>query len=191
MPPKSEIEFTGVRFTGFHFVAKPKRGPGGPSVRVFFEASWLEPIRVAMGWKELDQETVRGTPGLRGALIGCAIILTPVAPELASKEITMDAQKVGNFEVFFPEQTGKKEKPAVLRFRMESAAVGAETIFGTWGRILNDAPAHLKISYGELKRHAKHDKDEAADDRQEELPLKGDARAEHEQAQRGRKPKVN
>src|SRR5581483_10171850 len=186
---KNVIEFTGARLTRFEFVPKPKRGPGGPSVRAYFESAWLLPIREAMGWQDLPAETVRGTPGLRGALVACEIILTPAASELAQHEITLRAQKIGNFEVFIPEVTKGKEKPPVLRFRLESADDGLETKLGTWGRILGDAKARLKATYGELKKHAKHDTDEH-DDGQEELPLRGEAREEHEQRQAGHKGKT-
>ena len=183
---KNVIEFTGAHMTRFEFVPKPKRGPGGPGLRVYFEAAFLEPIRHAMGWRDIDKETVRGTPGLRGALIGSEVILTPASDELSKHELTFHAQKIGNFEVFIPEQTTKKEKPAVLRFRVESADAGLEVDLGRWGRILGDARARLKATYGKLEKHAKHD-DKEKDNGQEELPLTGDAKAEHEQRQAGRK----
>jgi hypothetical protein len=175
---KNQIEFTGVHQTRFEFVGKPKRGPGGPSIRSYFEGAWLEPIRVAMGWKEIDVETVKGTPRLRGALVGCQVTMTPVDPELQQHQITMRVQRVGNFEVFLPEQTTKKEKPPVLRFRVESADDGLETKLGNWGRILGDCKARLKINYGELQKKAKHGKDDD-DDGQEKLPLTGAALEEH------------
>lgn len=181
---KNEIEFTGVHQVRFEFVGKPKRGPGGPSIRSYFEGAWLEPIREAMGWTDLDQETVKGTPRLRGALVGCQVILTPADQELKSHELTLRAQRIGNFEVFFPEQTGKKEKPPVLRFRLESSDDGLETKLGLWGRILGDAKARLKINYGELKKDAKHGKDGDDDDAQEELPLTGPALDEHRKNQK-------
>jgi hypothetical protein len=193
---KNEIEFTGVHQVRFEFVGKPKRGPGGPSVRAYFEGAWLEgawlePIRDAMGWSQIDPETVRGTPGLRGALIGCQVILTPSAGELSQHEITLRAQRIGNFEVFMPEQTTKKDKPPVLRFRLESSDDGLETKLGLWGRILGDAKARLKVNYGELKKTAKHDKSDDDDDAQEELPLTGEAKAEHDQRVAGRKATVS
>lgn len=179
MAKKNVIEFTGASLTRFEFVPKPKRGPGGPSVRAYFEAAWLLTIREAMEWQDLPAETVRGTPGLRGALIGSDVILTPAADELSKHEVTLRAQKIGNFEVFIPEATKGKDKPPVLRFRLESSDDGLETKLGTWGRILGDAKARLKVTYGELKKHAKHDTDDKGDDGQESLPLTGAAREEH------------
>lgn len=186
---KTDIEFTGVKFTGFHFIGKPKRGPGGPSLRVFFEAAWLEPIRHALSWQDVDRETVRGTTPLRGALIGSEFVLQPADYSLSQHAITGRAQKIGNFEVFFPEQTGKKEKPPVLRFRMETAMEEAEVKFGQWGRILNDATARLSLAGAEIKKKAEHDKD-VQDDSQEKLPLTGAAADEHAARAAGKK-KVN
>ncbi len=176
--PVTEIVFTGVKFVDFHFVGKPKRGPGGPSLRVYFEAAWLEPIRIAMGWQDIDRETVRGTLPLRGALIGSEIALVPVAEGLAQHAIHLRAQAIRNFEVFFPEQTGKKEKPPVLRFRIETHDEKGEVTFGQWGRILAEAVAQLQIVGGEMKKNAPHDKDEP-EDNQEKLPLTGAAADEH------------
>lgn len=180
------IAFTGVKFTGFHFVPKPKRGQGGPSLRVFFEADWLEPTREVMGWQDVDRETVRGTLPLRGALIGSQIALIPIADGLAQHTVKLRAQAIRNFEVFFPEQTGKKEKPPVLRFRLETHEDKAEAIFGQWGRILGEATSQLEIEGGELKKSAPHDKDEP-EDKQEPLPLTGAALDEHRQQQQGHK----
>lgn len=176
--PVDVIAFTGVKFVDFHFVGKPKRGPGGPSLRVYFEAAWLEPIRQAMEWQDVDPETVRGTLPLKGALIGSEIELTPVAEGLAQHTIKVRAQAIRNFEVFFPEQTGKKAKEPVLRFRVETHDEKGEVLFGQWGRILNDATAQLAVIGGELKKKAPHDKDEE-DDGQESLPLTGKALEEH------------
>lgn len=187
---KTDIEFTGVKFTGFHFIGKPKRGPGGPSIRVFFEAAWLETIRQELGWSEVDRETVRGTVPLRGALIGSEFVLFPADEGLAQHSIKGRAQKIGNFEVFFPEQTGKKEKLPVLRFRMESAMEEGEVKFGQWGRILNEAVARLSLVGGVLKKKAEHDKDEK-DDGQEKLPLTGQAAEEHAARVAGKKGKPN
>ncbi len=184
---KNVIEFTAASLVRFEFVGKPKRGPGGPSVRAYFEAAWLEPIRAAMNWSDVPAETVRGTPGLRGALIACDIILTPASDELLKHEVTMKAQRIGNFEVFIPEQTTKKEKPAILRFRVETIDVGIETTLGNWGRVLGSAAARLKVTYGELKKHAKHDEKDGKDSRQDELPLTGAALEEHQQRQAGKK----
>ena len=187
---KNVIEFTAASLVRFEFVGKPKRGPGGPSVRAYFEAAWLEPIRAAMNWSDVPAETVRGTPGLRGALIACEIILTPASDELPQHEITMKAQRIGNFEVFIPEQTTKKEKPAILRFRVETIDVGIETTLGNWGRILGSAAARLKVTYGELKKHAEPKDDDDEDPRQDKLPLTGEALAAHEQRQAGHKGKT-
>lgn len=184
--PVQAIVFTGVKFVDFHFVGKPKRGPGGPSLRVYFEAAWLEHIREAMGWQDVDPETVRGTLPLKGALIGSTFSLEPVADGLSQHKISMRAAAIRNFEVFFPEQTGKKEKPPVLRFRVETHDDQAEVKFGNWGRVLNDATAQLEVVGGELKKKAEHAKDEE-DDGQEELPLTGAALDEHRQQQQGHK----
>lgn len=184
---KTDIEFTAVRFTGFHFIGKPKRGPGGPSIRVTLEAAWLEEIREAMKWQDVDRETVQGTLPLRGALVGSEFILSPAADQLSQHTIKGRAQKLGNFEVFFPEQTGKKEKLPVLRFRLETAMEDGEVKFGQWGRILTDALGRLAIVGGVLKKKAEHDKDDKDDDGQDELPLTGAALDEHREQQQGHK----
>lgn len=183
---KNEIVFTGVKFVDFHFVGKPKRGPGGPSLRVYFEADWSEDIRDAMEWTEIDQETVKGTPALRGALVGSKCTLAPEANELSEHAIKLHAQRIGNFEVFFPEQTGKQPKPPVLRFRIESADAGLETTMGKWGRELGSAAAKLSVAYTELQKKAKHTdkKGTEVDDKQEPLPLTGAALDEHRKNQK-------
>lgn len=188
---ENQIEFTGVKFVDFHFVGKPKRGPGGPSLRIYFEAQWSEEIRDAMGWTDIDQETVRGTPTLRGALVGTKIVLSPKAGELSDHTIKVDAPRIGNFEVFFPEQTGKKPKAPILRFRVETHQDKAETIFGKWGRELAGAEATMAVAYAELQKKAAHsEKKSNDDDKQEELPLTGAAKEEHEQRQAGHKGKT-
>lgn len=185
--PVDAIAFTGVKFVDFHFVGKPKRGPGGPSLRVYFEAAWLEPIRTAMEWQDVDPETVRGTLPLKGALIGSEVSLIPVAEGLAQHTIKIRAAAIRNFEVFFPEQTGKKPKEPVLRFRLETHDEKGEVLFGNWGRILNDATAQLEVVGGELKKKAPHASDSDEDDTQEELPLVGAALDEHREQQKGHK----
>jgi hypothetical protein len=187
--PVEAIAFTAVKFVDFHFVGKPKRGPGGPSLRVYFEAAWLEPIRQSMGWQDVDPDTVRGTLPLKGALIGSEVTLVPVAEGLAQHTIKVRAQAIRNFEVFFPEQTGKKPKPPVLRFRIETHDEKGEVLFGQWGRILNDATAQLEVVGGEMKKNAGHANDEDEDDGQEKLPLVPGSPAadEHKQRTAGKK----
>lgn len=183
---KNEIAFTGVTFVDFHFVGKPKRGPGGPSLRIYFEAEWSEEIREALSWTEIDQETVKGTPALRGALIGSKCRLLPSANELSDHRIELHAQRIGNFEVFFPEQTGKDPKPPVLRFRIESSDAQLETNMGRWGRELGHAIATLTVEYTELQKKAKHSekKGKDVDDKQEDLPLVGAALDDHRKNQK-------
>jgi len=183
---KTDIEFTGVKFTGFHFIGKPRRGLGGPAVRVFFEASWLEPIRIAMEWAEVDRMTVRGSVPLRGAIVGSEFVLYPADEGLAQHAIKGRAQKLFNFEVFFPEQTGKKEKLPVLRFRMETAMEEGEVKFGQWGRILNEALGRLSLAGGVLKKKAEHEKDDK-DENQGNLELTGPAKEEHDARIAGKK----
>ncbi len=166
---------------GFRFTTGPKRGEGGPMVIAEFSAPWTERNREAGGWEEIP-ETVSGNVSLVPGTLAAQHIEFIPGNGLEKHAFSIDVSEATDFSCFIPAKEGEERE---LRFKVKSAAKDAGRTLETFCRTCGEATGKLKLSYD---ADAQQELEEEA---QDELPLKGEAAAEHAETQKGRKGKVN
>jgi hypothetical protein len=162
---------------------------GGVFVKVYLGCDFTKTVREAMKWGELPEGFTEAT--LTGELNAQTMTMDP-GTELEKHKFELPIAVADHFQVVslvVPEKPNRLE----LRFQVKTAAVRATRTIDDYYRTLGDKRGQLRISYVEGEEGDGQGKLGLAgkDDKQEPLPLKGDAAAEHEQTQKGRKGKPN
>lgn len=188
-----KITFTVVSFHGFRFTVGPKRGEGGPMTVAECSAPWTERNRDAGGWDDLP-ETIAGGVKLIPAEFAAQHIEFIPANGMEKSAFSIDASSAEDFVCFVPTKDGEERE---LRFTIKTPATDAVHMLETFLRSLGEASGQLNITYAEEpKKKGKDEKQLALAPAgpslvQEPPPLKGEALAEHQQRQGGKKKDVH
>ncbi len=161
---------------------------GGVFVKIYIGCDFTKPVREAMKWGELPEGFTQAD--LAGELSGQTMTLDP-GSEMEKHKFELPIGIADSFQVVslvVPDKPNRLE----LRFQIRTAAITATRIIDEYYRTLGDHRGQLRLSYVE-DEEGKQGKLGLAgkdDGKQEPLPLKGEAAAEHAETVKGRK-KVN
>lgn len=155
-------------------------------VKISLGCDFSKPLRDAMKWGELPEGFEQAD--LAGELNAQTMSMAP-GDGLDKHAFDLPITVAENFQVLsliVPDKPNRLE----VRFQVKSASIKATRIIDDYFRTLGNKKGQLRISYTEEapKKQGELPLDK---DKQEELPLKGEAAAEHEEIRKGRKSKVN
>lgn len=160
---------------------------GGVFVKLYLGCDFTKTVRDAMKWGELPEGFTEAS--LTGELNAQTMTMDP-GSELARHKFELPISVADHFQVVslvVPDHPNRLE----LRFQVKTAAIKATRTVDEYYRTLGDKRGQMRISYVDEPPQKKLGLGEKKDDEQEELPLKGEAAAEHEEHRKGRKSKVN
>lgn len=159
---------------------------GGVFVKVYIGCDFTKPVRDAMKWGELPAGFTMAN--LAGELNGQTMTMDP-GTELEKHKFELPISVADSFQVVSLVEPDKPNR-LELRFQIRTAAVKATREVDDYYRTLGDKRCQLRISYVEGDGQGKLGLAKKDDDKQEPLPLKGEAAAEHEKLQKRGKGKA-
>jgi hypothetical protein len=162
-----------------------RQSPEGEAVfvRAHIACDFSDPVIEAMRWEDLPEGFSQAS--LKGELAAQTMTMKPSSRELDKHAFDLPIHEARDFQVVSLKQDDDKPDKRELRFVVRSADHKATRVLDDYLRTIGKGKGQLRISYTGGQESL-----DIPDDKQEELPLKGDAAAEHEERPRGRK-KVN
>lgn len=163
------------------------QSPDGEAVfvRAYISCDFSDPVIEAMEWHDLPEGFSQAD--LKGELAAQTMTMKPSSRELAQHGFDLDVHEATDFQVVSLKQADDKPDVRELRFVIRSAHHKATRILDDYVRTIGKGKGQLRVSF----TGGQQTLDVPPDDKQEELPLKGEAAAEHEEIKKGRKSKVN
>ncbi len=160
---------------------------------VEFTASWTDEIREEMGWPSKVSDKM-GAVDLLGTLSVSQCVLMPEVNgvKVSAHAETLPCTELTGFNLVPLKDKSGEVLGRELRFTMRTNMLAVPGRIGRYINNLGRAPASLICTHaepGESRQMAIGE--DGGDDKQEPLPLKGEAAAKHEETQKGRKSKVN